>query len=82
MVFNCLTVVAANEGNSRRVEEQGQVLDVEQLSFRASDLGTNTVFKTNYDGCRSFFCTDTSQQVLRDLELGGVSFSEELTGAF
>lgn len=81
-VFNCLTMVPADDDRSRRVEEQGQVLDVEALAFRDSDIGDNLVFKTDFDSCRSLFCTAALRDLLKDEGLRGLSFGDTLAGAF
>ncbi len=81
-VFNCLTMVAADEERSRRIEEQGQVLDVEALSFCDRDVGDCLVFKTTYDPCRSLFCSEKLRDLMRDEGLKGLNFEPRLAGAF
>lgn len=75
-------VVAADEERGRQIEEQGQVLDVEALSFCDRDVGDCLVFKTTYDSCRSLFCTERFRDLVRSDGFGGLSFGECLAGAF
>lgn len=81
-IFNCLSTVPVDEGNSRRVQEHGQTIDVEAIAFRGSDVGETLIFKTDYDAARSLFCTEQFKDLLVEHELDGLTFSEELGGAF
>jgi hypothetical protein len=81
-IFNCSTIVAPDESRSSRVVESGQVLDIQTLIFNTESLDDKQLFKTDYDGFRSLFCTDKFRAQVIDNNLGGILFSEELAGAF
>ncbi len=81
-IFNCSTIVAADESRSSRTVESGQVLDIQTLVFNTESIDDKLLFKTDYDGFRSLFCTDKFRTQVIDNKLGGILFAEELTGAF
>lgn len=81
-IYNCLAMVAADKERSRRVQEQGQVLDVKAIAFREEEVEGRLVFKTDYDASRSIYCTQTFRDVVKSKGLQGLNFSDELKGAF
>lgn len=81
-VLNCTTVVAADESNSSRVIESGQVLDVDEIVFDNSALEGKLLFKTEFDGFRNLYCTDEFRHQVDSNGLSGLLFSKKLAGAF
>ncbi|MCX2796351.1 imm11 family protein [Microbulbifer thermotolerans] len=81
-IFNCMTVVAADETQSNRVVEFDQVTDIKKLTFNPETVDGKHLFKTDYDGFRSLFCTDDFRRKILEMELQGLIFSDNLSGVF
>lgn len=77
-IFNCMTITPADETNSSRVMESGQVLDVETLAFNPEDINGKHLFKTDYNGFRDLFCTEEFKRMVLDEKLEGLLFSDNL----
>jgi hypothetical protein len=77
-IFNCLEVLPADENRSKRTVEQEQVLDVEKIEF-SNDVVKNTcIFKTDYDGFRSTFCSGALREEIIKNQLSGLTFNKNL----
>ncbi|MCO1334870.1 hypothetical protein MO867_11015 [Microbulbifer sp. OS29] len=81
-IFNCMAIAAANETQSSRVMESEQVLDINALEFDSESVSDKYLFKTDYDGFRGLFCTDTFRRKVIDNKLRGLLFSEDLANKF
>ncbi|WP_444920875.1 hypothetical protein ACJJID_19415 [Microbulbifer sp. CnH-101-G] len=81
-IFNCQNQVSAEEMGSHNTEQNDQVLDLEKISFRKEDIGKNLIFKTQYDGYRSLYCSSDFCKILDDLGIKGIRFSSELSEVF
>lgn len=81
-VLNCSAVAAANQLKSERIVEKGQVLDVGKIDFLLESVGSNHIFKTDYDGFRNVFCSEAFKRDLEKNGFRGLLFSDELAGAF
>lgn len=81
-IFNCTTIAQADEANSQRLVDYGQVMDVDKLAFLPGSVGGKDIFKTDYDGFRNIFCSDRFKSELESAGLKGLLFSENLVGAF
>lgn len=77
-IFNCLEVLPADENQSKRTVEQGQVLDVEKIEFSDDAVKNVCIFKTDYDGFRSTFCTSTLREEISKNQLRGLTFNTNL----
>lgn len=77
-IFNCLEVLPADEKQSKRTVEQGQVLDVEKIEFSDDAVKNVCIFKTDYDGFRSTFCTSTLKEEISKNQLSGLTFNTSL----
>ena len=78
LIFNCLEVLLTDEKQSNRTAEQGQGLDIEKIVFSDEIVKSTCIFKTDYDGFRSTFCTDVLKKQITKHKLGGVTYNTNL----
>jgi hypothetical protein len=80
-IFNCLEVLPADEKQSKRTVEKGQFLDIKTIVFSEDDIKNICIFKTDYDGFRSTFCTGILKEEIVKNHLSGLTFNTDLTSA-
>lgn len=78
-IFNCLEVLPTDEKQSKRTAEQSQGLDIKTIVFSEDVIKNTYIFKTDYDGFRSTFCTDVLKEQITKHKLSGVTFNANLT---
>jgi hypothetical protein len=76
-IFNCRTLVDADEAQSKRIMSEGYFMSVESLVFPAS-MEAN-LFKTPFENNQSIFCDDELKDAVETNGLGGVYFGADLT---
>jgi hypothetical protein len=81
-IFNCLTVVNADEERSSREEIDGQAISVSQISFHEEDVTKNLIFKSAFDGCTTVYCNEDFHRLIIQMNLKGINFNENLAGIF
>jgi hypothetical protein len=77
-IFNCLEVLPTDEKQSNRTVEQDQFLDIKTIVFSEDDIKNTCIFKTDYDGFRSTFCTDVLKEQITKHKLSGLTFNTNL----
>ncbi len=81
-IFNCLTVVNADEGRSSREEIDGQAISVRQINFHDEDVTKNLIFKSDFDSCTTVYCNEDFHRLITETNLKGINFNENLVGIF
>lgn len=77
-LFRCTASVSADEANSHKIVEDGLDIEITDLAFLGSEVGTTPLFSSEYDHHRNLFCSEKFKSVVKDAKLTGVSFSEKL----
>ncbi|WP_431685740.1 hypothetical protein [Hahella sp. NBU794] len=78
-LFNCLTMVAADELISQRSVSFGAVVSIEKLSFPPTDA---MIFKTDYDNGYSLYCQSALKVLIDQHGLKGMELLEDLSRSF
>lgn len=77
-LFRCTQSVNADMEKSSKLTEDGLDIEIRQLGFSASEVGTAAIFKTPYDSYRNLFCTLKFKQAIESKGLTGIYFDTDL----
>lgn len=81
-IFNCLTLVKADEKRSSREEIDGQAISVSDINFHEEDVAKNIIFKSDFDSCKTVYCNEAFYNLITETNLKGINFNENLVGIF
>lgn len=82
ILFNCTQSVAEIPELSLIKYEDGFPNGLKSLVFDESDLADKTIFKSQLEGCRALFVTDTFKDICNAHHLTGGCFDEDLLNIF
>ncbi|BFM16726.1 hypothetical protein R50073_29090 [Maricurvus nonylphenolicus] len=71
-------VVDADALKSERMIEEGADIGPAKIVFTMESVGTNLIFKTEYDQYTSVFCTEKLKTLISKAGLTGVALSQDL----
>ena len=77
-IFRCTKVIPADMERSRKLTEDGLDLEIQHLNFVSSEVGTTTIFCTDFDNHANLFCSERFRSVVLNEKLTGLEFSEKL----
>ncbi|AZZ92822.1 hypothetical protein EUZ85_19660 [Hahella sp. KA22] len=78
-IFNCMTIVNADEAGSRRTMEGGRIVSIDKLNFSPT---SRAIFKTTYDNTWGLYCQEAVKDAIERSHLSGMQVSEELSRSF
>lgn len=81
-IFNCLNVVSADEAESSRIVQDGQVLEVNKIFFQKDDTERNLIFKTDFDAGKGVYCNDFFFNLITSMDIRGLTFKKNLVDIF
>lgn len=81
-IFNCRTMIDADEKQSKYIIESGEVVDIESIGFEESLTNGINIFKTSFDNCAQLYCNESFKKVVDMHNLKGICFSRNLLPAF
>lgn len=71
-------IVNADALKSERMIEEGVDIGPAKIAFSSESIGTNLIFKTEYDQYTRVFCTERLKALISKAGLTGVIFSQDL----
>lgn len=80
-IFNCQTTVKADEAASEKIINQGLQEGLKSLEFKDGDVENAPAFKTDYDLYASLFCGEEFKRLVKNHDLSGIEFKEDLEGS-
>jgi len=75
------SVVEADESVSEHRIENGLMMGTNRLGFRSENVGTNMLFKTNYDKHANLYCSESFKSLVDRHQLSGLNFETDLAKA-
>jgi hypothetical protein len=73
---------AIDDEHSMRLVEASGFVDVKQLAFKPSAVNSLPLFKSEYDGFKNLYCSETFKQQVESCNLNGLVFSDTLASIF
>lgn len=81
-IFNCRTLVDADESRSKKEIFQGLEVGVEKIVFDEKDINGKLIFKSPYNSCADLFCGEAFKNTVTQHNLKGILFAEDLVPSF
>lgn len=81
-IFNCLSLVEADPGQSKQISDAGVVVGVEQIGFAPAAVEDSVIFKTRFDHCTGLYCNQEFKDKVEGAGLVGVRFNSALLPLF
>lgn len=81
-IFNCLEFGKEDTANTVKKYVNGTDFGLEHLSFDEADAAQRFVFKSEMKGCNTLYCTSSFKALLKEFNLEGLRFDEDLVSPF
>ena len=81
-IFNILNIMNVVDMNDSEQDiDQGIYMGINKLSFKEDLLADTLIFKTKFDNLTGVYCTDTFRDLIDELGLTGLLFTDDLTSS-
>ncbi|WP_439176796.1 hypothetical protein [Cellvibrio sp. ARAG 10.3] len=81
-IFNCLSRAEIDKSKSKQLNLKEGLIEFENIKFEESSIQGKALFKSKDEGCTATFCTNEFVDLVMNLGMKGVRFSENLTEIF